>query len=95
MFLLPLFIGLLAKVPAEFFGKDEGSTSMARQARYLYVAVPGIRDYLSYGGHGVLVFDIDNHHKFVKRIKTQGLHPDGAPSNVKGIAVSLALNSLL
>ena len=26
--------------------------------RYLYVAVPGIRDYLGYGGHGILVFDI-------------------------------------
>ena len=62
--------------------------------RYLYVAVPGIRDYLGYGGHGILVFDINNNHKFVKRIKTQGLHPDNTPSNVKGIAVSLPLNSL-
>ena len=62
--------------------------------RYLYVAVPGIRDYLGYGGHGILVFDIDNNHKFVKRIPTQGFHPDGKPSNVKGIAVSLALNSI-
>jgi len=61
---------------------------------YLYVAVPGIRDYLGYGGHGILVFDMDNNHKFVKRIPTQGFHPDGKPSNVKGIAVSLALNSI-
>lgn len=64
------------------------------QQRYLYVAVPGIRDYLGYGGHGVLVFDINNSHQFVKRIKTQGFHPDKTPSNVKGIAVSLPLNSL-
>ncbi|MCW3093574.1 MAG: hypothetical protein JWP81_4643 [Ferruginibacter sp.] len=62
--------------------------------RYLYVAVPGIRDYLGYGGHGILVFDIDNHHRFVKRISTGGLHPDKTPSNVKGIAVSIALNSV-
>ena len=62
--------------------------------RYLYVAVPGIRDYLGYGGHGILVFDIDNNHKFVKRIPTQGFHPDGKPSNVKGIAVSIPLNSI-
>jgi len=62
--------------------------------RYLYVAVPGIRDYLGYGGHGILVFDIDNNHKFVKRIPIQGFHPDGKPSNVKGIAVSLPLNSI-
>jgi DNA-binding beta-propeller fold protein YncE len=62
--------------------------------RYLYVAVPGIRDYLGYGGHGILVFDIENQHRFVKRIPTGGLHPDKTPSNVKGIAVSLALNSI-
>ncbi len=61
---------------------------------YLYVATPGIRDYLGYGGHGLLVFDIDNDHKFVKRIATKGFHPDGTPSNVKGIAVSRQLNSV-
>jgi DNA-binding beta-propeller fold protein YncE len=61
---------------------------------YLYVATPGIRDYLGYGGHGIIVFDMDNNHRFVKRIKTQGLHPDGTPSNVKGIAVSVPLNSI-
>jgi DNA-binding beta-propeller fold protein YncE len=62
--------------------------------RYLYVAVPGIRDYLGYGGHGILVFDIDKNHQFVKRIHTNGLHPDKTPSNVKGIAVSIPLNSI-
>ncbi|MDF2431962.1 MAG: hypothetical protein JWP44_1593 [Mucilaginibacter sp.] len=61
---------------------------------YLYVAVPGIRDYLGYGGHGLLVFDIDHQHQFVKRIKTAGFHPDNKPSNVKGIAVSIPLNSI-
>jgi DNA-binding beta-propeller fold protein YncE len=62
--------------------------------RYLYVAVPGIRDYLGYGGHGLLVFDINNDHRFVKRIETKGLHSDKTPSNVKGIAVSIPLNSV-
>ena len=61
---------------------------------YLYVATPGIRDYLGYGGHGLLVFDIDNNHQFVKRISTKGFHTDGRPSNVKGIAVSASLNSV-
>ena len=61
---------------------------------YLYVATPGIRDYLGYGGHGILVFDIDNNHRFVKRIATKGFHPDNTPSNVKGIAVSIPLNSI-
>lgn len=62
--------------------------------RYLYVAIPGIRNYLGYGGHGILVFDMDNNHRFVKRIKTQGLRKDGTPSNVKGLAVSVPLNSI-
>ncbi len=69
-------------------------TSKVGTGHYLYVATPGIRDYLGYGGHGLLVFDIDNNHKFVKRITTKGFHPDGRPSNVKGIAVSAQLNSV-
>ena len=62
--------------------------------KYMYVAVPGIRDYLGYGGHGLLVFDIEDGHSFVKRIPTSGLHSDGTPSNVKGIDVSIPLNSI-
>ena len=54
--------------------------------RFLYVAVPGIRNYLGYGGHGILVFDMDNHHRFVKRIPMQGYLPNGKPSNVKGVS---------
>ncbi|HEV8285132.1 MAG TPA: hypothetical protein VGQ09_12530 [Chitinophagaceae bacterium] len=69
-------------------------TAPPNTKRYLYVAVPGIRDYLGYGGHGILVFDIDKNHQFVKRIHTNGLHPDKTPSNVKGIAVSIPLNSI-
>ena len=56
--------------------------------RRLYVAVPGIRNYLEYGGHGLLVFDIDQGHRFVKRIPTAGLNKDGKPLNVKGICAS-------
>ncbi len=56
--------------------------------RLLYVATPGVRNYLEYGGHGLLVFDIDNGHKFVKRIPTGGLREDGTPDNVKGICAS-------
>jgi DNA-binding beta-propeller fold protein YncE len=62
--------------------------------RYLYVATPGIRNYLEYGGHGILVFDMDNNYRFVKRIPTAGLNEEGKPSNVKGIAVSLATNCI-
>ena len=56
---------------------------------YLYVAAPGVRNYLQYGGHGLLVFDMDNNFKFVKRIATGGLDDKSQPSNVKGVAVSL------
>jgi DNA-binding beta-propeller fold protein YncE len=52
------------------------------------VAEPGIRDYLEYGGHGVLVFDIDNGHKFVRRIPMGGCDEKGKPLNVKGICAS-------
>lgn len=55
---------------------------------YLYVATPGIRNYMEYGGHGLLVFDMDNGFKFIKRVPTGGLDDKGLPSNVKGIAVS-------
>jgi DNA-binding beta-propeller fold protein YncE len=58
--------------------------------RYLYVAVPGIRDELQYGGHGVLVFDIDHGHRFVKRIASSGVDEKGKPINVKGICASAA-----
>ena len=62
--------------------------------RYLYVAVPGVRDYLEYGGHGLLVFDIDNDYQFVKRIRTFGLSHDGKPLNVKGICGSVATGKI-
>lgn len=60
----------------------------AAQRRLLYVATPGIRNYEQYGGHGLLVFDIDNGHKFVRRIATGGVNDDGKPINVKGICAS-------
>jgi DNA-binding beta-propeller fold protein YncE len=62
----------------------------AAPRRLLYVATPGIRDELEYGGHGILVFDIDRGHKFVKRIPFSGLDDNGKPLNVKGIAASAA-----
>jgi DNA-binding beta-propeller fold protein YncE len=77
----------LLNIPLETF-------SQSLTGHYLYVATPGIRNYLGYGGHGLLVFDIDNNHKFVKRITTKGYKATGEPSNVKGIAVSKSLNSV-
>ena len=74
-----------------------GAVLLAQRAsahHYLYVAVPGIRNYLQYGGHGLLVFDMDNGFRFIKRIPTGGLDNKGQPSNVKGVAVSLYTNCI-
>lgn len=65
-----------------------GVAESAEGRRLLYVACPGIRDYLEYGGHGLLVFDIDDGHKFVKRIPTSGFNKDHKPLNVKGVCAS-------
>jgi DNA-binding beta-propeller fold protein YncE len=62
--------------------------------RFLYVAAPGIRNYLEYGGHGVLVYDIDHGHRLVRRIASAGLDESGKPSNVKGICASAASGRL-
>jgi len=56
--------------------------------RLLYVAAPGIRDYLEYGGHGILIFDIEHEHKFVRRFPSAGVDQNGKPLNVKGICAS-------
>jgi DNA-binding beta-propeller fold protein YncE len=64
-------------------------SASGEERRLLYVAEPGIRNYLEYGGHGLLVFDIDHQHRFLKRIKTAGLDPKtGKPENVKGVCAS-------
>ena len=67
-----------------------GAADAPSERHYLYVAVPGVRNDLQYGGHGLLVFDIDNGHKFVKRIPTGGIDGNGAVLNVKGICASAA-----
>jgi DNA-binding beta-propeller fold protein YncE len=71
-----------------------GDAPAPDEQRLLYVAVPGIRNYLEYGGHGVLVFDIDHGHAFVRRIPTAGLDDAGRPRNVKGVCASAATKRL-
>ncbi len=66
----------------------------AAERHYLYVAEPGIRNYVEYGGIGVLVFDIDNGYKFVKRIPTWETPAGKEPENVKGIAASAVTGRL-
>jgi DNA-binding beta-propeller fold protein YncE len=59
----------------------------------LYVAAPGIRDYLEFGGAGVLVFDMDNGHAFVKRIETAASR-EAKPDNMKGVCASALTRKL-
>jgi len=64
--------------------------------RYLYVASPGVRNYLQWGGHGVLIFDIDNGHKFLRRISLEGygVNEQGKILNIKGVCASAITNRL-
>jgi acyl-CoA thioesterase-1 len=61
--------------------------------RYLYVVAPGIRNYLEFGGAGILVFDIDAGHRFVKRIATPASQV-AMPANIKGVCAHAATGRL-
>src|SRR6266849_8759280 len=61
---------------------------------FLYVAVPGIRNYVEYGGVGILVYDIDAGYRFVKRIPTWDVAAGQEPENGKGIAASAKTGKL-
>jgi DNA-binding beta-propeller fold protein YncE len=71
-----------------------GQRAGAKEKHLLYVASPGIRNYVEYGGVGVLVFDADNGYKFVKRIPTWTVLEGKTPDNVKGIAASARTGKL-
>ena len=60
----------------------------SRRAAFLYVAVPGAGNETEYRGVGILVYDIDNGHKFVKRIPTWPVTAGQQPELVRGIAAS-------
>jgi len=57
----PLLVGLVLFA----FGS---SPSTEQERRYLYVAVPGVAEDAMRRDVAILVFDIDDHHKFVRRI---------------------------
>jgi hypothetical protein len=68
---------------------DAAAASPRGDRRLLYVAVPGVRNYAEFGGVGVLVYDIDDGHRLVKRIPTLEVPAGQAPENVKGVALSV------
>src|SRR5580692_6573876 len=68
--------------------KSPAPMPAAAEQHLLYVANPGTRNYVQYGGVGILVFDIANGYKFVRRIPTWDVPEGKEPENVKGIAAS-------
>jgi DNA-binding beta-propeller fold protein YncE len=56
------------------------------EQHFLYVATPGVRNYVDYGGVGLLVYDMSQGHRFVKRIPTLEVAAGTQPENVKGVA---------
>ena len=79
----------LATVPL-----SEITRAAAGERRLLYIATPGIRNYVTYGGIGVLVYDIDAGYKFVKRIPTWTPPAGQEPENVKGVEASARTGKL-
>ncbi len=65
----------------------------AKTRHLLYVVAPGIRDQLEYGGAGILVFDMDKNHAFVKRIQTPASQLK-KPENIKGVCACSAARKL-
>ena len=66
----------------------------ATEQHMLYIAQPGIRNYVRYGGIGVLVYEASNGYRFRKRIPTWNVAAGAEPENVKGIAASARTGKL-
>jgi len=71
-----------------------GAAPAPAEERRLYVASPGIRNYVEWGGKGVLVYDVDRGHAFVKRIPSPFDDPDGKVENIKGVCANAATRRL-
>ena len=58
--------------------RDVRTPAGARRAPSALRRQPGTRNYVEYGGVGLLVFDIDDGYRFVRRIPTWDA-PEGKP----------------
>jgi DNA-binding beta-propeller fold protein YncE len=65
-----------------------GRTPAAEPHRYLYVALPGSDDALPDRSIRLLVFDINNQHRFVRRIAVWPASAGDDPETVRGMAAS-------
>lgn len=87
---VPLILTALACLLASSSSTAQPS---AKPRRLLYVAAPGIRDYLELGGAGILIFDIDRDYAFVKRIPIPASAQE-KPANMKGVCACAATKKL-
>jgi hypothetical protein len=85
-----LLLGTLAAPAASALPAAKGKSA---PRHFLYVAAPGIRNDLQFGGAGILVFDADHDHAFVRRIETPASRQK-RPENIKGICASAATRRL-
>ena len=85
--LIRAVLGVAAAVVVVAIGGTREAASSGER-HLLYLASPGIRNYVEFGGVGILVFDMDQGHRFLRRIPTFAV-PEGQPAeNIKGIAAS-------
>lgn len=82
----PVFV-ILALVVSVVEARAQG------ERKYLYVVNPGVRNYLEFGGAGILVFDADKDYKFVRRIATPASTVE-KPENIKGVCASAVTKKL-
>jgi hypothetical protein len=78
---------------AALLGGSATAQQPKKQHSLLYVVEPGIRNYLEFGGAGILVFDVEKGHKFVKRIQTPASQ-ESKPLNIKGVCACAATKRL-
>jgi DNA-binding beta-propeller fold protein YncE len=86
-FLAVSAIALSSRALSKLFGP-------ARERHFLYVAEPGIRNYVEWGGVGVLVYDVDDGFKLVRRVPTLAVPAGESPEPMKGVCGSAATGKL-
>ncbi len=88
---LAICAAVLASVAA-FVPRLQGQQTQ----RFIYAAVPGVGggNNLSYGGAGILVFDIDHGHKFVKRIPMPTALPLPVSTNGRPVSPQEAIKGI-
>lgn len=77
---LALLVSFVALLPRPLPAQEK----QTGPRRLLYVVVPGVRNYLEFGGAGILVFDADRNFALVKRIATPASQAK-RPENIKGV----------